>query len=174
MRGFTLVEVMVALAVVAIALPALMFSLSRQVDDTAYLRDKSLARMVAQNKLAEKRLRVYAESKLAKEKEDGLIEFAGREWYWWMETEPTKQVSQFFKIEIDVALGEDHQDNPVFTLVSYIQGDLKQDLQGPGPGQNPSNPQTPNNPAQPQPASPTPVPQTPVRLNTAPEGPSGG
>jgi general secretion pathway protein I len=52
-RGFTLVEVMVALAVVAIALPALLVALSQHVDGTGYLRDKSLAQMVAANKLAE-------------------------------------------------------------------------------------------------------------------------
>ena len=59
-RGFTLVEVMVALAVVAIALPALMISLYQQVDSTGYLRDKSLAHMVAANKLSELRIRRWS------------------------------------------------------------------------------------------------------------------
>ncbi len=122
-RGFTLVEVMVALAIVAIALPALMFALSRQADDTGYLRDKSLARMVAENKLAEKRLRVYAQRQLQKGKDSGVDVFAGRDWYWWMET-ATTEVPQFFRIEIDVALTEDGQNSPAFSLVSFMQGDL--------------------------------------------------
>lgn len=134
-RGFTLVEVMVALAVVAIALPALMFALSRQVDDTAYLRDKSLARMVAENKLAEKRLKVHAKGELAKAKESGMAAFADRDWYWWMETEETPQVPGFYRIEVDVALSEEARDNPTFTLVTFMQGDFVRDSQGRGTGQ---------------------------------------
>lgn len=41
--GFTLIEVMVALTVVAVTLPALLFLLSQQIDGTAYLRDRSVA-----------------------------------------------------------------------------------------------------------------------------------
>lgn len=134
-RGFTLVEVMVALAVVAIALPALMFALSRQVDDTAYLRDKSLARMVAENKLAEKRLKVHALRELARANESGMAEFAGRQWFWWMATEETPQVPGFYRIEVDVALSEEARDNPAYTLVSFMQGDFRRDNQGRGTGQ---------------------------------------
>ena len=36
--GFTLVEVMVAMAVVAVALPALLFALSQQIDSMALIR----------------------------------------------------------------------------------------------------------------------------------------
>jgi general secretion pathway protein I len=126
---------MVALAVVAIALPALMFALSRQVDDTAYLRDKSLARMVAENKLAEKRLKVHALRELAKANESGMAEFAGRQWFWWMATEETPQPG-FYRIEVDVALSEEARDNPAYTLASYMQGDFRRDNQGRGTGQS--------------------------------------
>ena len=51
-RGFTLVEVMVAMAIVAVALPALLFSLYQQLDGTEYLRDRTLASLVAANKLS--------------------------------------------------------------------------------------------------------------------------
>ena len=55
-QGFTLVEVMVALVIVAVALPALVFTYLQQVDNAGYLRDKWLAGQVIENKWAEVRL----------------------------------------------------------------------------------------------------------------------
>lgn len=52
-RGFTLLEVMVALAVLAIALAALIKGVSANVDNQAYLRDRTLAHWVGMNKVAE-------------------------------------------------------------------------------------------------------------------------
>ena len=52
-RGFTLLEVLVALAVVAIALGAGIKAAGSNIDNAAYLRDRTLAHWVAMNKLAE-------------------------------------------------------------------------------------------------------------------------
>lgn len=51
-RAFTLVEVMVALAVVSVAVPALLLTLSQQLDGTRYLQDRVQAQWVAANRLA--------------------------------------------------------------------------------------------------------------------------
>ena len=123
-RGFTLVEVMVALAIVALALPALLVALSRQVDATGYLRDKSIAQMVASNKLTELRIISRARQSVLQGRESGSSEMADREWFWWMESQPT-EVPQFFRIEIDVALDEGGADQPLYTLVAFLNGDLK-------------------------------------------------
>ena len=85
-RGFTLVEVMVALAIVAIALPAVLMALYQQVDDTAYLRDKEIAHMVAANKLAEMRLVIASTRVLTAGKDNGSATMADRDWHWWVET----------------------------------------------------------------------------------------
>lgn len=50
-RGFTLVEILVALAIVAIALAAGMRALAQATDSASALKDRTLAR-VAQNRLA--------------------------------------------------------------------------------------------------------------------------
>ena len=56
--GFTLIEVLVALMVVAIGLSALMVTLSSTARTSAALRDKTLAQWIALNRLTELRLSV--------------------------------------------------------------------------------------------------------------------
>lgn len=128
-RGFTLVEVMVALAVVAIALPAVMMSLYRQTDDTAYLRDKSMAHMVAANKLAEMRLVIASTRNLSAGKDSGQAYLADRDWYWWVETKTT-EVEKFYRVEISVASEEEHREQPLYTLNAFMSGDLQVDPDG--------------------------------------------
>ena len=123
--GFTLVEVMVALAVVAIALPALMVALYQQVDGTAYLRDKSFAQMVADNKLTEIRLVAMASNQLPEGRAAGVTELADREWYWWRESTRT-ELDNFFRIEIRVALDEDREGEPLALLAAFMSGDFEQ------------------------------------------------
>ena len=123
-RGFTLIEVMVALAVVAIALPALLMSLYQQVDSTGYLRDKSLANMVAANKLTEIRIVSRASQSLLRGKDSGVSPMADRDWYWWLDSQPT-EVENFYRVEITVALDEEQREQPLHTLVAFLSADLR-------------------------------------------------
>jgi general secretion pathway protein I len=127
-----LVEVMVALAIVAIALPAVLMALYQQVDDTGYLRDKTTAAMVAANKLAEMRLVIAATRTLTAGKDNGQSTMADRDWFWWVETKATEQVPQYYRIEIKVALSEDPREQPLYTLTAFMSGDLQVDPQGLG------------------------------------------
>ncbi len=122
--GFTLVEVMVALAVVAVALPALLVALSQQVDATAYLRDKSVAQLVAANKLVEIRVLSRARQSLLQGRDSGVTEMADREWYWWIESKAT-DVPQFQRLQIDVAASAEDQKQPLYTLVAFMGSDLE-------------------------------------------------
>ena len=131
-RGFTLVEVMVALAVVAIALPALLIALYQQVDGTGYLRDKSMAHAIAANKLTELRLLSRARGGLQQGRDGGVAEMGGREWYWWLESQPT-EVEQFRRVEISVALEETSRDTPLYTLVAFLSADLRSEAAGVAP-----------------------------------------
>lgn len=123
--GFTLVEVMVALAVVALALPALLFALHQQVDGTGYLRDRSLAQMVANNKLVELRLLTAARAGLFSGVDSGVEELAGRQWHWRLASSAT-QVQSFYRVEIAVREGEEENGLPLHTLVAFMFDDRRQ------------------------------------------------
>lgn len=117
--GFTLVEVMVALAVVAVALPALLLTLSQQLDGLRYLEDRTHAQWVAANRLAELRLVVRAKGSLQTGRVSGTEEMAGRSWYWWSEGVET-EVPGFFRYEIVVSDQEDGEASPIHTLDGYL------------------------------------------------------
>jgi general secretion pathway protein I len=110
-------------------LPALLMALYQQIDDTAYLRDKTLAYMVAENKLAEIRLVIGSTRNLSAGKDSGLASMADRDWYWWVETKAT-EVEKFFRVDITVSLDEQQQEQPLFTLSAFMSGDLETDAEG--------------------------------------------
>lgn len=79
MRGFTLIEVLVALAIVAVGMSALLSAMSSAADTNLYLRDKMFAEWIALNRVEEVRLQFR---KPSKGKSDGEVEYAGRRWRW--------------------------------------------------------------------------------------------
>lgn len=79
-RGFTLIEVLVALAIVVVGIGALLGSMTSAADTTIYLRDKTFAEWIAFNRIAEVRLKGVMPTK-GKSKGE-VNDFAGRRWYW--------------------------------------------------------------------------------------------
>jgi general secretion pathway protein I len=84
--GFTLIEVLVALAVLAIALSALIKGGSDNAANAAYLRDKTLAHWVAMNRVTELQLQPQWP---ATGKRHGTAEMGDREWRWDTEVKTT-------------------------------------------------------------------------------------
>ena len=77
--GFTLIEMVVALAVLAVAMGALISGMGRYADSAAVLREKTVALWVAHNRLTEIGLAAgWPETG----KSDGEAEMAGAEWRW--------------------------------------------------------------------------------------------
>jgi general secretion pathway protein I len=110
---------MVALMVIAIALPALLKALYQQVDGTAYLRDKSIAQWIASNKLSETRIQLARNGTLFRGERTGTETMAGRDWFWRMISQQT-EVEDFQRLEIRVGLDESGAEAPLFTLVGFI------------------------------------------------------
>ncbi|WP_432455688.1 MULTISPECIES: type II secretion system minor pseudopilin GspI [unclassified Agarivorans] len=78
-RGMTLLEVMVALAVLAIAGTAVMKSASENLLSLNYIQDKTFALWVADNQMAELKLSGTWPGTSSRK---GNTEFAGQQWYW--------------------------------------------------------------------------------------------
>jgi len=113
--GFTLLEVLVALAVVAIALSAILGSSGRTVSNAANLRDTTLAQWVGENRMAELRLEGEWPSTGGSE---GEAEMGGREWFWRMEVEDTED-DNLRRVEVSVYTSRD-EDYSVATVLGFV------------------------------------------------------
>jgi general secretion pathway protein I len=78
-RAFTLIEVIVALFIVALGIGALLSTLTSSADNLGHLRDKSFAQWVALNHVTEVRLGIAAATD---GKSSGEVQYAGTKWYW--------------------------------------------------------------------------------------------
>ena len=101
-RGFTLIEVVVALIVVSLGMLAVIETVGGTARNSSYLRDKTIAHWVAMNKLTEVRLLPNAP---AIDKSSDEVEMAGRDWRWTMEVKQT-QVDSIRRIDISVRPSE--------------------------------------------------------------------
>lgn len=96
--GFTLLETLVALAIVAIALSAALRALGGTAQSTAALRDHMLADWVAQNRLAELRARALWPDT---GRSEGSAE-QGRRRFVWRQTVSATPNALFRRVEVQV------------------------------------------------------------------------
>jgi len=95
-RGFTLIEVLIALAVVALAVGALLGTITSAASNLSYLKDKTLAEWVALNRLTEIRI---SQQMPDKGKRTGNTVMGGMRWQW--EEEVTElPVKGMFRIDV--------------------------------------------------------------------------
>jgi type II secretion system protein I len=113
-RAFTLIEVMVALLVVAIGMLGAITAVSQAAGNSGYLRDKTLAHWIAMNKLTEVRLQKNAPSV---DKTSDEVEMGRRKWKWTMNVTQT-QVETMRRIDISVR----PEEAPETTRLASITG----------------------------------------------------
>lgn len=97
-RGFTLVEVLVALVIVALGMGAALKALAAAADSTARLREKTFAAWIGLNQLASERL---GTSSLKTGSQDGEVEYAGSRWHW-QQTIEAMEVPGMLRISVQV------------------------------------------------------------------------
>jgi general secretion pathway protein I len=80
--GFTLIEVLVALVIVAVGMGVLMSSLTSSARTVVYLQEKMFAEWVALNQIALLRLQLQQGQLPPQTSTNGDLDYAGRTWHW--------------------------------------------------------------------------------------------
>jgi general secretion pathway protein I len=114
-RGFTLIEVIVALIVVALGMLGVIQAVSQTAGNSGYLRDKTVAHWVAMNRLTEVRLQKAAP---AVDKTSDEIEMANRKWKWTMNVTQTP-VETIRRIDISVRPSEAKEDSSLASVTGF-------------------------------------------------------
>ena len=102
-RGFTLIEVVVAIAVVALGMMAVFRVVHDTVNNSTYLRDRTFATWIADNRLAELRLGRELPSV---DQTEGEVEFANQSWRWQVTVSQTP-VNDLRRIDVRVRRADD-------------------------------------------------------------------
>lgn len=178
-RGFTLVEVLVALMIVAMGLAALMITVSGTARSSGYLRDKTLAQWIALNRLAEVRLNL---NKFAQNTDTGELDFANRKWHYDTRYFDTS-IATMKRVVVRVWAGDAKaKGNPVAESIGFlgtavaphgnsntVDWTVGTTVPNNAPGGN-GTPGTSTTPAPPAPAAAPPTPTTSVPPITPPRG----
>jgi general secretion pathway protein I len=118
-RGFTLLEILVALAVIAIALAAIVGETVQRLGNAARLTDRTLAHWVAMNQVTTQQL---STSWPAVGVTTGSVELANREWFWSLKISATED-ADVRRIDVEVRPFKSDE-NPMSTAIAYLERPL--------------------------------------------------
>jgi general secretion pathway protein I len=173
-HGFTLIEVLVALAIAAIGLAAVLSVVTNSARNAVYLRDKIVASWIAQNRITELRLGTTMPSV---DKTSGDVEFADEKWKWEQVVTQT-EVAGMRRIDVSVHRPDAPADSALATVTGFVgrvqlsapPSATSWDILGSGAGAPGTTgaPSSGGTPAIPAPTAPTP--SAPPATTTEPGG----
>lgn len=95
-----MIEVMVALSIVALSLTAVAASMGQMIDAANTMRDRTYASWIAQNKITEMRLSPQSPEVSSS---SGEVDYANMTWAWQAQVSATG-VEDLYRIEVSVSL----------------------------------------------------------------------
>ena len=113
--GFTLLEVLIALTIVALALGALISTSGSQAGSAGYLKQKTIAHWVAMNEITQLQIE---QAFPGKGDTKGSTVMAGTEWYWTRTIKETEDKNSR-QVELMVYLDEDREAR-LARLIGYL------------------------------------------------------
>jgi len=97
-RGFTLIEVMIALVIIALSLTGIAVTMGGMLNNATTLRERTYASWIAQNKIIE----IRAAGTIPETGEtSGEVDFANSEWAWRTVVSETG-IEDFYRIDVSV------------------------------------------------------------------------
>ncbi|MCE0493858.1 type II secretion system minor pseudopilin GspI [Vibrio salinus] len=112
MKGMTLLEVLVALAIFATASLSVIRAVNQNLDTESYLEEKMFASLVADNQVA---LLMLNPKNLSTH--SGTSEMANQTWYWKVTVVPTEnEVLQAFEVSVSAQ----KKSSSIVTVRSYV------------------------------------------------------
>jgi general secretion pathway protein I len=112
--GFTLIEVMVALVIIAFSLTTVAATMGQMIDTANSMRERTFASWIAQNKITEMRLANIVPEVSAT---SGEIDYANTSWGWRAVVSETG-VENLFRV--DVSITYPGSDDQIFTVTGFI------------------------------------------------------
>ena len=117
-QGFTLLEVLIALAVLALSMGAVIKATSDYTGNQSYLRDLTLAMWVERNVLV--RFQVEGEWLSVGERK-GTEEMGNQEWRWMTRISQTEE-AELRRLDVEVyPVDSDDDENPVSVLSGFLR-----------------------------------------------------
>ena len=122
--GFTLLEVLVAVTILAVALGALIKVGSDNAANTVYLRDRTYAHWVALNQVTRYRVGLEEPHRGSRR---GTSRMAERDWYWQAELSDAAvtvegiTLEALVRVEVEVRDRDDPDRAPLARVVGYLQ-----------------------------------------------------
>jgi len=114
-RGFTLIEVLAALVIVALGMLGVIQAVSQTARNGTYLREKTLAHWIALNVITERRL-LPSPPEVAETSED--VEFAGQRWRWTMQVTQT-EVESLRRMDVSVRPADRPDGEALVTVTGF-------------------------------------------------------
>lgn len=115
-RGFTLIEVLVAMAVFAVTAMAVLNATGQNANTLMLLEEKTFASMVADNQLA----LLLLEGGVPTGEKTGSEELAGKEWYWTIK--PIQTVDASLRAVDVIVWSSADRKGKLTTVRTYVPG----------------------------------------------------
>jgi len=113
--GFTLIEVLAALVIVALGMLGVIQAVTQTARNGTYLREKTLAHWIAMNVITEKRL-LPSPPEVAETSDD--VDFAGERWHWTMKVSQT-QVESLRRMDVSVRQADAPDESALVTVTGF-------------------------------------------------------